>query len=304
MRILLGADGSPYARLAEEILSRLPEWKAAEVVAACAGPGSGAVAVSGERIVPQVGEVYEEASRQARDFAREAANRLRSSGVQASEAYLEGDAADALLEFAERNEVDATAIGSRGLGGLQSVLLGSVARKLVAHAPGDVLVGRVAQDADPEEASKRVREKEKLSVVVGVDGSAGSEVALEFLRRQGEGAFAQAVALCVEPLGVVPSGLDPASFAGAYKHDHERAAAIAERSAQQIAACAESVRHQTGLGRAAHMLSEAARQAEADLIVVGATRHGTLERFLIGSVSYELVTEAPCSVLVVRPKRS
>jgi nucleotide-binding universal stress UspA family protein len=52
------------------------------------------------------------------------------------------------------------------------------------------------------------------------------------------------------------------------------------------------------------MLSEAARQAEADLIVVGATRHGTLERFLIGSVSYELVTEAPCSVLVVRPKRS
>ena len=42
-------------------------------------------------------------------------------------------------------------------------------------------------------------------------------------------------------------------------------------------------------------------EAGADLVVLGAKRHGALERFLIGSVSFEVAGTAPCSVWIVRP---
>jgi nucleotide-binding universal stress UspA family protein len=54
-------------------------------------------------------------------------------------------------------------------------------------------------------------------------------------------------------------------------------------------------------GHGAFELIKTAKEVAADLVVVGATRHGLIERFLIGSVSYEVATHAPCSVLVVRP---
>ena len=55
-------------------------------------------------------------------------------------------------------------------------------------------------------------------------------------------------------------------------------------------------------GSPAKAIQAAAEETEADLVVVGARGHSTLERILIGSVSDTLATHAPCSVLVVRPE--
>src|SRR5687767_13898973 len=56
------------------------------------------------------------------------------------------------------------------------------------------------------------------------------------------------------------------------------------------------VRH----GRPASEIVMEADRFGADLIVVGARGHGTVERLLIGSVSSEVVDHADCPVLVVR----
>ena len=45
---------------------------------------------------------------------------------------------------------------------------------------------------------------------------------------------------------------------------------------------------------------EAGRETGADLIVVGSRHRGVAQRLLFGSVSGELLVEAPCDVLVVR----
>jgi nucleotide-binding universal stress UspA family protein len=189
------------------------------------------------------------------------------------------------------------------MGALQSFLLGSVARKLVSNAPCHVLVARSSRGLSAEESLAALDSAPKLAVVLGADGSAGSEKAAEFIRRQGPLAFQELTAVCAEPLGVVPAGIDPAAFVDLYQYDHERAEEIARRVAEDLGSCADRVDSATGLGRPGWVISEQAKARGSDLIVVGATRHGTIERFLIGSASYELATEAACSVLIIRPSK-
>jgi nucleotide-binding universal stress UspA family protein len=52
------------------------------------------------------------------------------------------DAASAIVEIAERDHFDLIAIGSRGLSGLQRLMLGSVAEQVCRTAPCPVLVIR------------------------------------------------------------------------------------------------------------------------------------------------------------------
>lgn len=54
------------------------------------------------------------------------------------------------------------------------------------------------------------------------------------------------------------------------------------------------------VGRTAEAIVDAARDTRADLIVVGTRHRRLIERLLFGSVSGQLVVEAPCDVLVVR----
>ena len=53
-------------------------------------------------------------------------------------------------------------------------------------------------------------------------------------------------------------------------------------------------------GRAASVIVDTARDIGADLVVLGARGHGAIEAAFLGSVSAEVVDQAPCAVLVAR----
>lgn len=55
-------------------------------------------------------------------------------------------------------------------------------------------------------------------------------------------------------------------------------------------------------GRPAQAIARAAFMNGADLVIVGAQDKGALEKLFVGSVSRRLVQEAPCPVLVARPR--
>ena len=55
---------------------------------------------------------------------------------------LEGDPASAIIEVASIRNSDVIVMGSRGLGRLAGLLLGSTSQKVVAHAPCPVLIVR------------------------------------------------------------------------------------------------------------------------------------------------------------------
>ena len=68
------------------------------------------------------------------------ANRLRvGTGVRFSSAVVEGHTADALLRYADENAIDLIVTGTHGRGGVQHLLMGSVAERVVRTAPCPVL---------------------------------------------------------------------------------------------------------------------------------------------------------------------
>ncbi|MGZ4166791.1 MAG: universal stress protein [Solirubrobacteraceae bacterium] len=63
-----------------------------------------------------------------------------------------------------------------------------------------------------------------------------------------------------------------------------------------------SVKMVTHVGpQPAHQIAELAREAGADLIVVGSRGHGVISGLVLGSVTQRLLHVAPCPVLVVPP---
>lgn len=83
----------------------------------------------------------DEASRKAGQAILDEANQLLlAQDVHAKSVLLRGDAATEILQYAQGNQIDLILAGARGLGQVQSLLIGSVSRKLVHYGNCSVLL--------------------------------------------------------------------------------------------------------------------------------------------------------------------
>ncbi|RIJ99069.1 MAG: hypothetical protein DCC46_09365 [Armatimonadetes bacterium] len=306
MNVVLATDGSGHSRLAEAVLAKVLDPSKTKVTAVSVSApivvGMGTIAGGGVAAVGGLTELYDAVKVAAERFAEEATERLRGKGFDAEAVVLEGDAADTLIEFVERNDAHLVVIGSRGLGGIASFLLGSVARKLVSRCPSTVLIARAFEGMSPEESIEALNAKAELDAVVAIDGSDGSKVAMRWIQQRVSMPLAALHVVCAEPLGVIPAGIDPSAFAQVYEFDREKARELVAEAAEELAGRAPSIDTYAEIARPSTLIVRVAAETKSDLIAVGASRHGTLERILVGSVSYEVATSAPCSVVVVRPE--
>ena len=78
------------------------------------------------------------------DTLRAAMAKAEASGVSARAVSILGDPVLELPAYAERMAADLIVIGSRGLGGVTSALLGSVSKGVLKHAGRPVLIVRAA----------------------------------------------------------------------------------------------------------------------------------------------------------------
>jgi nucleotide-binding universal stress UspA family protein len=142
------------------------------------------------------------------------------------------------------------------------------------------------------------------TVVVGVDGSAGSRVALDRALREGARLAADVTAVAVyaapDPWAVELGSLAP-DLAEVAKEVH---AALSRTVDEAVAAAKEEgvhvpeVRLVAAPGSPADVLCRVARDAE--LLVVGHRGRSELATRLIGSVGLGVVVHATCPVLIVR----
>nr|HMS55350.1 universal stress protein [Fimbriimonadaceae bacterium] len=108
--------------------------------------------------------------------------------------------------------------------------------------------------------------------------------------------------VCCSPLSPLPPSLEPDLYELFIREDKERANNLASEGADVLRGAANRIVAERKSGRPAESIVEEADRINCDLVVIGASKHGFLERMILGSVAYEVATNAPCSVLIVRPK--
>lgn len=224
---------------------------------------------------------------EARVVAREVAPDIKIGHVVA-----EGSPIDMLLEMSK--DVTMIVMGSRGLGGLSSMVMGSVSAAVVSHAHCPVVVVREDNDVRPD--------TKYGPIVVGVDGSGVSQKAIEY-------AFAEASARGCG-LIAVHTWMDmqvQASLAGLSAAQQQWQVVEEEQHAllaQRLAGFAErypdvDVTRVVTRDRPVRALVDASEGAQ--LLVVGSHGRGGFKGMLLGSTSRALLQSAPCPMMVVRP---
>jgi nucleotide-binding universal stress UspA family protein len=80
----------------------------------------------------------------------------------------------------------------------------------------------------------------------------------------------------------------------------DAATGLLEEAREQLVRRHVTAQYVSRAGDPAEELIEASRELGSDLIVVGRRQQSSLRRLLLGSVSEQVVKQAPCDVLVVR----
>ena len=140
-----------------------------------------------------------------------------------------------------------------------------------------------------------------MTVVVGVDGSAGSQAAIRLAATEASYRTAPLLAVMAysgertlgapasRPVSTLRTAADERATTEAMLHDIVRDA---------LGDQADGVTCRTVAGLPGHALVTVAREAGAQLMVLATRRDGTVARVL-GAVSQHVLRNAPCPVLVV-----
>jgi nucleotide-binding universal stress UspA family protein len=147
------------------------------------------------------------------------------------------------------------------------------------------------------------KESTKMKILIAYDGSSCADLALEDLRRAGLPRLAEAAVLSVAELWmpVLESvGAGEMRIVGALPISLEKAESLARRACERVQSYFPewTLKAEARSGAPASVLIEKADEWRPDLIVVGSHDRSALGRFMLGSVSQKVATEAHCSVRV------
>lgn len=137
-RILLAVDGSEHA---------LHAARTAAELARTMKPSEFRIVVSYDTIPMYLGEpnmqyAIDGRKSDAEEILNTAVKEVGSIPCEIHTEIIEGDSAEAIIDVATTRGSDVIVMGSRGLGRLAGLLLGSTSQKVVAHAPCPVLIVR------------------------------------------------------------------------------------------------------------------------------------------------------------------
>ncbi|MFG1755064.1 universal stress protein [Streptosporangium sandarakinum] len=278
--VIVAVDGSPDAARAvrwaadDAFRRRLPlrlvhvvERGPYDIPRFSAPEWPGTLVVSGRRVL-------EEAENQAR---------ARQPTLEVTTELIEGSRTRSLCEQAA--DAAQIVLGSRGLGGFASALLGSVSTYVAGHVRCPVVVVRPGG------------EEYRREVVVGVDDSPQSDPALAY-------AFEQARARGCPLRAVHAWQLPVHAFAPDVTYDMDEVRRYQDRMVREkLTAWREKlpevqVIEDVSSAHPVDALVEAS--ADADLVVVGSRGMGTIGSAILGSVSRGVLHHARCPVAVVR----
>lgn len=293
-RILCPVDFSEFSVAALDHAAAIARWYGATVTAAHVFADS-TVRVTADPLAGVPFPASDLRDALASDLRARIAT-LRDSGVSIDAAVLEGDVVSEILGLAETIAADLIVMGTHGRRGYEQWLLGSVTERVLRKAGCPVLtVPRLSPSAAASPAAW-------TTIVSPVDFSPSSLAAVDNALSLAQQADARLILL-----HVVEWFLDEAAAAGASPEFGRYYQALQDEARERLRALvpvdardwcrAEEV---IAGGKPYERILETARQAQANLIVIGAQGRSGLGLAVFGSTTQHVVRAATCPVLSVR----
>jgi len=156
MKYLVAVDGSQHAQRALDLACELAKGREHdELIVLTAIEDYAASDILDEDLVLLAGEALSKANTELRESAEavmeSAAQHCGKLGLNVRGLVVSGGTRDAIVETAKKEKADVIVVGSRGLGTLSRLLLGSVSDYVVKCAPCPVLVARPKEEEEKEE---------------------------------------------------------------------------------------------------------------------------------------------------------
>jgi nucleotide-binding universal stress UspA family protein len=194
-----------------------------------------------------------------------------------------GSPAEVIVSMAEEQKADLIVMGARGLGPIKERLFGSVSHRILTLAPCATLIVN-----GPVKGMKQI--------LLPLEGLSDAEAAIRFLQLK---PFHQAIEVTL--LTVLTSTEPPwpgdAAAAAASTEKLEEQAAYIEGMAERLRAIGYQAHGVAVVGTPSSMILQEATTLQSDLILMGTRGRQGITRFVLGSVSHELLHKMPCPVL-------
>jgi nucleotide-binding universal stress UspA family protein len=214
--------------------------------------------------------------------AKEMAKSSRLSITIISE---EGEPYERILDVAEAENCDLIVMGTKGMSGIERVLVGSVAAAVIGHSHRDVLV---------------IPAKSQISwqrILVTTDGSKYSEAAAERAINYAKAYGSELAAVAVVDAPAELSGVSPGAVEDMIRK--------AKRYVEEVKSQADSAGLKTETfvleGEEAYRkITEFAKEHNINIIVMGSHGRRGLSKLLVGSVAERIIGYAHCPVLIAK----
>ena len=309
MRILIGYDGSESADAVSEDLKKagLPPDTQASIVSVGDLPLGNrtvreaveAISAGSEKPQTHAAKVLEELKEYTQQGKRRVLESFQDWSVS-SEIFLGTPAWD-LSDAANKLKADLIFVGSQGRSALGRLFLGSVSKRVATDANCSVRVSRSNVQKTSNDSNTPPR------IIVGVDGSPAAEQAIfsvgQRVWQDGTEVRLVTVDETVQPRRIASRLPQAAAMINSYFQTRaKRVSEMLEWGKEELNNIGLETSILRGKGGPKSVLIDEAKKWNADSIFVG-TRDfkSAFERFELGSVSTYVLTNAPCSVEVVRP---
>ena len=239
------------------------------------------------------------------------------SDLQISKRIVDGRPASKIIEVAKKGGFDLIIMGSRGLGNIEGLFLGSVSNGVINRSKTPVLIVK----------GEKLKGGEKLyeKILVPIDGSDASDKALNYALDLAEKNDSAIELLNVVEPATIPLFPYPTAsmylgrarrsvsmtampvaipdWAGAYekelKTNNERMLSEALKKAEKAKPDLKLSKKLVE-GHPAEKIVETAKDGDFDLIVMGSHGLGGIREFFLGSTSSKVADNADRSVLIVK----
>ena len=293
-RILVPTDGSEAAGTALKFAIRLARQHHAEIILCNAVDY---VKIAGETCVglgADLEGMFRILDESAKEVLGAAAKSLKAEGFETSAFKLDGNPANVIVSFAMERNVDAIVMGTRGLGGLPHLILGSTAEGVLRMATIPVFVVHAGSD---------VKAAENPTILVAIDDSEPGDAAAEFAT---ELASATSGRLIFENVVDSESLYEYAAQYGTYiatVHDEwetEAKRLVGNAAYRAAIAGVANAEQSVVFGDPAEKIVAQAKASQADLIAIGTHGRRGLRRLALGSIAESVVRKSAIPVVVVR----